>query len=452
MNPKANLLIIDDEKPIRELLRDVMANDRFVRIETAENGRDALDKLKGFPADIIVSDIMMPEMNGLELMKNLRAANSDAYVLFITGYGNITNAVEAMKLGAYDYITKPFDPSDLRTKIQRIIKREMFFEDNKTDGNICHSFENLIGQNKVMVDIYKTINHIAPSNATVLITGESGTGKELIAEAIHHRSLRKGKPFIKFNCASLTEGLINSELFGHEKGAFTGAIKQKKGIFELADKGTVFLDEIGDVPPSVQISLLRFLEDRTFKRIGGNQILKLDCRVICATNKVIPDLVKNGSFREDLYYRIKVITINAPPLRERRSDIPLLANYFLKKYSDENKRRISRISPSGMDMLIAYSWPGNVRELANVIGHGVLICNKEEITPACLPSEINPGCNGGGFSLTLRSRSIPLAESILVKKVLEENNWNYKKAAKDLDIARNTLYSKTKRYGIKKPQ
>ena len=303
-----------------------------------------------------------------------------------------------------------------------------------------------------MFHVFQKIIDVAETNATVLINGETGTGKELIADSIHFGSPRRSQPLIKVNCAALTETLINSELFGHEKGAFTGATAQKKGHFELADKGTIFLDEIGDIPIPTQISLLRVLESGTFQRVGGTRTLKVDTRVICATNKDLFSAVKEKLFREDLFYRINVVPIHMPPLRERKSDIPLLANQLLKKYCTETKKNIHRISRAAMNILIRYNWPGNVRELANIIENAVIFCKGRELIPANLPEEMRKTTQKKGFTLVLSSRSLPLAEATMIHKVLEETSWNLKQAAKELDIARGTLYSKMKKYGIESPQ
>ena len=314
-----------------------------------------------------------------------------------------------------------------------------------------YRFENIIGLDPKMFKIFQKITGVAKTDATVLITGESGTGKELIAEAIHYKSTRRSNPLVEVNCAALTETLINSELFGHEKGAFTGAVTQKKGHFELADKGTIFLDEIGDIPALTQISLLRVLESGTFQRVGGTRTLKVDTRIICATNRNLLEAIKEKSFREDLYYRINVVSIHTPPLRERKSDISLLANHFLKKYCAKMKKDIPRISKAVMDIFHHYNWPGNVRELMNVIENAVIFCHGREIIPDNLPEELRKYSQTRDFTLSLSSRSLPLAEATLICKVLEETNWNLKKSAEELDIARGTLYSKMEKYGIEKP-
>lgn len=453
MSSKIKLLFVDDEEAIRRLFCRAMMNEALL-IETASDGKEALKKLKTFPADIVITDVRMPNMDGLALLGEIRIRYPDIFVVIVTGYGTIEDAVKAMKEGAYDYILKPFDFDTIRMVIEKITGHKRILEKNffpGKDRRKGYRFDNIIGQDPEMFEIFQRIIDVAKTNATVLITGETGTGKELITEAIHHKSPRRDGPLIKLNCAALTETLINSELFGHEKGAFTGAIAQKKGHFELADGGTIFLDEIGDIPISTQISLLRVLESGTFQRVGGTRTLKVDTRVICATNKDLSNAVKEKLFREDLFYRINVVSIHMPPLREKKSDIRLFINHFLKKYCTEAKKSIPRISRAAMNILIQYAWPGNVRELANITENAVIFCKGREITPADLPKELKETSQKEGFTLGISSPSLHLAESTMIRKALEETNWNLKQAAKELDIARGTLYSKMKKYGIEKP-
>ena len=453
MSSKTKLLFVDDEGPIRRLFRRGMGQDESVLLKTASDGKEALKKLKTFHADIVITDMKMPKMGGLALLEEIRIRYPDIFVVILTAYGSIEDAVKVMKAGAYDYILKPFDFDVIRMVIEKITGQKRILEKSIFPGKERrkgYRFENIIGQDPKMFEIFQKIMDVADTNATVLITGESGTGKELIDEAIHFRSPRRSEPLIKVNCAALTETLINSELFGHEKGAFTGATAQKRGHFELADRGTIFLDEIGDIPLRTQISLLRVLESKTFQRIGGTTTLKVDTRIICATNKDLSDAVKEKLFREDLFYRINVVPIHMPPLRERKSDIPLLANHFLRKYCTETKKNILGISRAATNILYRYDWIGNVRELANIIENAVIFCKGRELIPANLPEELRKTTRKKGFTLVLSSRSLPLAEATMIQKVLEETNWNLKQAAKELDIARGTLYSKMKKYGIEK--
>ena len=451
---KMNVLFVDDEKGFRDSFRRALRKEDNVLLKTASDGKDALEKLKVFPADVVITDVMMPRMDGLTLLEEIRRLYPNIFVLVMTGFGSIEDAVRAMKIGAYDYILKPFDFDVIKLVLKKIaghkniLNKAVCVENERRKG---YRFENIVGQDPKMFEIYQKINDIAKTRATVLITGESGTGKELIAETIHYQSPRSDKPLVMINCAALTDTLINSELFGHERGAFTGAIKQKKGHFEMADSGTILLDEIGDIPITTQVSLLRVLELGTFKRVGGTRTITVNTRVICATNKDLSEAVRERLFREDLYYRINVVSLHIPPLRERKSDIPLLADHFLKKYSAEIERDVPQISKAAMDLLIRYDWPGNVRELANMIENTVIFAKGKEITPDDLPNELKDPPNEKGFHLNLPSSSLPLAESIMIRKVLEETNWNLKQAANELGIARGTLYSKMNKYEIKKP-
>jgi len=449
------LLFVDDEGPIRRLFRSVMGQDESVLLETVSDGKEALKKLKTFPADIVITDMKMPKMGGLALLEEIRIRYPDIFVVILTAYGSIEDAVKAMKAEAYDYILKPFDFDTIRRMIDKITDHKKILQKSIFLGKERrkkYRFENIIGQNPKIFHVFQKIMDVAETDVTVLINGETGTGKELITNSIHFGSPRRFQPLIKVNCAALTETLINSELFGHEKGAFTGATAQKRGHFELADRGTIFLDEIGDIPIPTQISLLRVLESKTFQRVGGTTTLKVDTRVICATNKDLSHAIKEKLFREDLFYRINVAPIHIPPLRERKSDIPLLANHFLRKYCTETKKNIHRISRAAINILIRYNWPGNVREMSNTIENAVIFCKGRELIPANLPEELRKTTRKKGFTLVLSSRSLPLAEATMIHKVLEETNWNLKQAAKELDIARGTLYSKIKKYGIKRPE
>ena len=452
MSSKIRILFVDDEEPICLLFRKAMAK-KPVLIQTASDGEEALRKLESFPAEIVITDVIMPKMDGHTLLKQVRLLYPSIFVIVITGQGCVEDAVRSMKEGAYDYIMKPLDFGRIESLIQKVTEHKRLLEKLVFPGKERrkkHRFENFIGQDPKMFEIFQRVNQVAKTNATVLIVGETGTGKELMAEATHFRSARKNGPLIKVNCAALTETIINSELFGHEKGAFTGAVSQKKGHFEFADGGTIFLDEIGDIPIWTQISLLRILETGTFQRVGGTKTLEVNTRFICATNKELSKAVSEKVFREDLFYRINVVSIQVPPLREKKSDIPLLANHFLEKYCSATEKNIRSISRPAMELLIRYDWPGNVRELANVVENAVIFSKGGEITPDILPKELIETPQSKGFTLRLPSRSLPLTESTLIRKVLEETNWNLKQSAKELNIARGTLYSKMKKYGIER--
>jgi len=447
------ILFVDDDEAVRQMFQDRLAEEPFL-LTTASSGQEALEKLETFPADVVITDFRMPGMDGLVLLEEIRMHYPDIFVVVVTGHGTIQDAVKAMKDGAYDYILKPFDFDTIRGVIEKISGHKRIL-DNGFFGSRApgkeYRFNKIIGQDPKMFVIFQKIMDVAKTNATVLITGESGTGKELLAEAIHHQSARREGPLVKVNCAALTETLINSELFGHEKGAFTGAIAQKKGYFEMADGGTIFLDEIGDIPITTQISLLRILESGSFQRVGGTHPLKFDARFIFATNQDLTHAVKEKLFREDLYYRINVVSIQVPPLRERKSDIPLLANYYLKRYSNETGKKILAISRAAMNILYRYDWPGNVRELSNVLENAVIFCKGREITPQNLPQEFRGDSLPRPWTLTLPSRSLDVLESSLLTRVLEATKWNLKQAARELEIPRGTLYSKMRKHGIQRP-
>ncbi|MBW6512971.1 MAG: sigma-54 dependent transcriptional regulator [Desulfuromonadaceae bacterium] len=447
---KTRLLYVDDEAAYRRIFSRELGDDPRFEIETAESGAAALQRLKTFPAEIVLSDLSMPGMDGIELLQEIRQRYAEIFVLILTGVDSSHEAVRAMKAGAYDYILKPFDITSLLMQLEKILKHRQLLDGNKEDSSAEFHFENLIGQDPAMFELFECIRRTAPTNATVLIRGESGTGKELIAAALHARSPRRDQVFVPVNCAALSEGLINSALFGHEKGAFTGADKRKAGFFEHAHNGTIFLDEIGDIPLATQVALLRVLELGTFQRVGGTETIKVDTRIICATNKDLEAAIQEKSFREDLYYRLNVVTLTAPPLRQRRTDIPLLADYFLHRYSQENNKGIKAISKEALDLLCAYHWPGNVRELGNVIARAVVFCSGTELQPAHLPTELRDNKQSAGFHLNLTSSLLPEIEATVIRQVLEAKNWNLSQAAEALGIARGTLYSKIKSYGLEK--
>ena len=453
MKTDTTILFVDDETAYQKAFVRAMRKEKQFQIVTASRGIEALQLLQTTPTDVVLTDIKMPEMDGLTLLKKIREKYPDIFVIVITGYGSVEDAVRAMKLGAYDYLQKPFDFDLIKMLLEKIVEHRRIIKASVVkpeDQRKRYRFENIIGQDRKMFKIYEMINAVAKTSASVLITGESGSGKELIAEAIHYRSHRRDKPFHQVNCAALTESIINSELFGHEKGAFTGADTQQIGMFEKANEGTLFLDEIGDIPLQTQVSLLRVLETGTFQRVGGTQTVQVNTRILCATNQDLSGAIQDKRFREDLFYRINVVSIDVPPLRERNLDIPLLAAYFMEKYSQENAKNIKGISKSAIKILNQYHWPGNVRELGNVIKHALIFCKTSKIQPINLPDNIKQAFQNKKFRLTLTSPSLPLAEAALIQKVLNENHWNLKQAAMELEIARGTLYSKIKKYKLKK--
>lgn len=384
------ILVVDDEPNIRRVLSAVFEKAGY-QVLTAENGRKALDVISSEPGlDVVVCDLIMPDLNGVEVLEAAREINPGLSVVMITAHGTIKTAVDAMKIGAFDYITKPFDMDEIKLVVKNAIERSELLKENtqlKQELKSRYKFEGIIGNSGKMQEVYKIVERVANSNATVLIRGESGTGKELIARAIHYNSPRAVKPFVAVSCAALPETLLESELFGHEKGAFTGAAGRKAGRFELANQGTLFLDEVPEISPAMQVKLLRVLQEREFERIGGTKTLRVDVRLIAATNRDLEQAVANGEFRADLYYRLQVIQVFLPSLRERREDIPDLVEHFLAKFSDQNGKSLKYVSQETMDMLMHYSWPGNVRELENAIERCVVLADGDggPITPDLLP-------------------------------------------------------------------
>jgi two-component system, NtrC family, response regulator AtoC len=445
MKRKAKILVVDDEAIVRESLRDWLSDCGY-QIFTAENGHQALEIIERERLSIIITDLVMPEMDGIELMKRAKDIIPNIEVIIITAYGSITTAIAAMKEGAYDYIEKPFCPERAELLVQKLVEHQGLIEENislhqKLEER--HRFENIIAKSPKMQQVIEVIKTVAKSNATVLIMGDSGTGKELVARAIHAQSQRRGKPFIAVSCAALPESLLESELFGHEKGSFTGAYAQKKGKFEIAHRGTLFLDEIGEMSANIQVHLLRVLEEKEFTRVGGNELIKVDVRVVSATNKDIRKAIASGQFREDVYYRLNVVTIELPPLKERKEDIPLLAQHFLKKFALENQKEIAGFSPDATNFLLNYEWPGNVRELENAIERAVILAQNSNIEVTDLPHQN-----------LLLARSAPPgkrlkdAEKNHILNILTETEGNYSEAARILGISRMTLYNKAREYGI----
>jgi len=392
-NGTGTILIADDEPNIRRVLEASFTKDGYT-VLTAENGRKALDIVSTEPnIDVLLSDLIMPDMNGVELLEAVREINPGMSVLMITAHGTIKSAVDAMRLGAFDYITKPFDMDEIKVIVKKALERRHLISENqdlRQQLKSRYKFDNIVGTSSRMQEIYKMIERVADSRASVLIRGESGTGKELIARALHYNSQRSSNPFVPVVCIALSEQLLESELFGHEKGSFTGAIGQKPGRFEMAHKGTLFLDEIGDIPGNVQMKLLRVLQEREFERVGGLKTIKVDVRVVTATNQDLEKGVKEGTFREDLFYRLQVVQITLPPLRERKEDIPALVEHFIGKYGKENGASIKFASPEALEMMLYYNWPGNIRQLENTMERAVVLAdpNAQLITPDLLPMEI----------------------------------------------------------------
>ncbi len=440
------ILIVDDEPIMRESLAGWLERDGH-EVEKTASGEEALERLKDTRFDILLVDIKMEGMSGLDVLKQVRESDPDVQIVMITAYGSIATAIEAIKNGAYDYLLKPFEPAELGILIEKIIEhqaqvRENIFLKQQYEDRI--RFENMIGQSRPMQEVFDLIQDIAPVGSTVLITGETGTGKELAARAIHTNSPRCECPFVSVNCGSIPEHLMESELFGHQKGAFTDAKATKKGRVELAHGGTLLLDEIGEISMRMQIDLLRVLEDHVFYRVGGTQPIEGDFRVVAATNKNLEEAIKEGTFREDLFYRLNVITFRMPSLRERKEDIPLLAEHFLHRFSQETNKAVDLISREAMDEMMLYEWPGNIRELENAIERAVVVCKGRKIIPEDLPI-FRPD------DLTLPvDNTIVEVEKAHINRILNENQWNVAKSAKILGIDRSTLYSKIKRHNIRK--
>jgi DNA-binding NtrC family response regulator len=440
------ILIVDDELIMRESLAGWLERDGHA-VQTAASGEEAMEKLKQTHFDIFLVDIKMEGISGLEVLRRVKEGDPDAEVVMITAYGSIPSAIEAMKDGAYDYMLKPFDPNELGVLIEKIIQHQQQARENiylKEQYKERTRFESMIGQSKPMQEIFDLVCAVAPMDSTILITGETGTGKGLAAKAIHTNSSRREGPFVTVNCGAIPEHLMESELFGYQKGAFTDAKRTKKGRLELAHGGTLFLDEIGEISMRMQIDLLRVLEDGVFYRVGGTQPIEADFRVIAATNRKLEAAIKEGSFREDLYYRLNVISFKMPSLNQRKEDIPLLAEHFLYRFAQETNKTINKISREAMDEMMLYDWPGNIRELENAIERAVVVGREREILPVDLPifcHELPP---------PIRANSLAEVEKAHIKQVLIENQWNIARSAKILEIDRSTLYSKIKRYEIAK--
>ena len=450
-----SVLVVDDEVGARESLRMILKTDYAVFL--AKDAEEAILQIKEHPPDVILLDIILPDLDGLKLLEKIKQKEPDVIVIMITATKTVKTAVEAMKLGAYDYVTKPFDVDELRLIISRALstqalEKEVIYLRKEVDRSFV--FENIIGKSKVMKEMFGMVKQVADSKSTVLVMGESGTGKELISRAIHYNSNRKNYPFVTINCAAIPETLIESELFGHEKGAFTNAIEKKLGRFEVAHQGTLFLDEIGELSLATQAKILRFLEEKEFNRVGGSKTIKVDVRLITATNRDLNQLLKKGVFREDLYYRINVVPIIIPPLRERKEDIPILLDHFVKKYNEESNKRVKGVSKEALELMMNYEWPGNVRELENSIERVIALTSNEYIQPDELP-----------IPLTNISKTNGLRESVLTGKVsflkaeeefergiildtLKKTNYVQSHAAEMLGISRRILKYKMDKLGI----
>jgi two-component system response regulator AtoC len=449
MATKTAVLVVDDDLTACRLIQEVLAREGY-QVEIAERGKEALEKAGTTLFDVVLSDVRMPDLDGVEVLRALKHLSPETAVIMVTAFGSIETAIETIKEGAYDYISKPFKLDEVKLTVKRALDHKRLLRENlqlRQELKAQHRLENVVGRSASMLEVYKIVARVASGSSTVLIQGESGTGKELIARAIHYNSPRADHPFVLVDCGALAESLLESELFGHMKGAFTGAIANKKGLLEEAEGGTCFLDEVGDIGPSLQAKLLRFLQEREIRRVGGRESIKLDVRVIAATNKELDALVQQGKFREDLFYRLNVVAITLPPLRKRREDIPLLAEYFLSKFALQNKKDISHISPEAIPFLCEYHWPGNVRELEHVIEQTVALTRNPVLLPEDLPAKLKgllaADPHAEGSSWTLRE-----GVKRHIQAVLRQANGNKKLAARLLGINRRTLYRLAQRYQI----
>ncbi|ATM75282.1 sigma 54-interacting transcriptional regulator [Serratia fonticola] len=441
--PNAHILLVEDDLSHCTILQ-ALINGWGYRVSVAHNGRQAFEQVRAQPFDLILSDVRMAEMDGIAALKAIKSYNPAIPILIMTAYSNVESAVEAIKAGAYDYLTKPLDFDTLQLTLARALEHTLLKSENQDlKQRLRFDQQNFIGRSEPMRKLLEMIAMIAPSEATVLISGESGTGKELIARAVHANSLRKERPLVSINCAALSESLLESELFGHEKGAFTGADKRREGRFMEADQGTLFLDEIGEVSPLMQAKLLRAIQEREIQRVGSNQTLSVDVRLIAATNRDLLADVEAGRFRQDLYYRLNVVTVESPPLRARSEDIPLLAMHFLAKFAERNRKTVKGFTPLAMDMLLKYPWPGNVRELENSVERGVILLSGDFISEKELPLSISQCVDVQPDSQCGQAiQPLEQVEKQAILAALEQTAGNKTEAAKQLGITRKTLLAK----------
>jgi DNA-binding NtrC family response regulator len=462
MTPRRTVLIVDDDKNTREGLKRALQG--LYEVVLADSAEKALPLLDERTVDIVLSDIRMSGMDGMTLLPRITARSNPPIVIMLTAYGNVETAVEAIKLGAYDFLTKPVNLDHLDLLIKRALRTHEVESENlnlRAQLDSRFGLENIVGQSAAIQEVFDVIKQAAPSQATILIQGESGTGKELVAHAIHQLSSRSKGPFIPVHCAALAPTLMESELFGHEKGAFTGAAERRRGRFEMADGGTLFLDEIAEIPTTIQVKLLRILEERQFERVGGHQTLDVDIRLIAATNADLGAMIKAKTFRDDLFFRLDVVSITLPPLRKRADDIPLLFSHFLKEFNSKNNKQIEDITPEAMDMLTAYAWPGNVREFRNVIERMVVLARAPRLTVRDLPHSIKSAIQGEAPELAHglkgeHARSAPASmaegERLMIYAALKKNNGNRTLASEQLGISRRTLQRKLKEYRSLPPE
>lgn len=460
MSPR--ILIVDDEEiVVRSCLR-ILGNSDY-ELEAVQDGWEALQRIDENDYDVVILDIMMPKIDGMEVLQRVKETHPDIDVIMVTGHSQIETAVQSMKLGAFDYLPKPFDPDELELVVARALERRELLRENltlKSEISSKYRFENIVGSSPQMQNVFRLIAKCAPTNSTILLEGESGTGKELIARAIHYNSLRKDKPFVPVDCSSLSEGLLESEMFGHVKGAFTGAVSNKKGLFEIADNGTLFLDEIGNISLAIQAKLLRVIQEREFKAVGDTRTQAANFRLVTATNKDLKAMVAEGTFREDLYYRINIFPVAVPPLRERRDDIPPLAYHFLKVFAADLDKTMTDISAEAMNLLSNYDWPGNVRELENTIQRAVILATDTTIRQAHLVGIIDmmprldiavpkTGDDLKRVKKVAREKSVESIEKLFVIEALKRNAWNVTRSAEDTGMQRANFQALMKKYNIR---
>jgi DNA-binding NtrC family response regulator len=461
--PNPRILVIDDEMIVCESCKRILEEDGY-EVETALSGKEAFEKMRENPFDIVITDLKMPGIDGMEVLKTFRKEYPDTIVIMITGFSTVETAVEAMKLGAFDYIPKPFTPDEVSIVVKKAIEKKSLLLENiylRQELQEKYGFHNIVGKSKKMQEIYRIIAKVAMTDSTVLIYGQSGTGKELIARAIHFNSPRRDKQFVPVDCAVLSENLLESELFGHIRGSFTGAVTTKPGLFEVADGGTVFLDEVGNISLAIQAKLLRVLQEREFTPVGGTKAKKVDIRLIAATNKDLEKMIKEETFREDLYYRLNIVPIILPSLKERQEDIPLLAVHFLKKYAEEMGKTIKGFTPEAMEKLVRYPWPGNVRELENVIERTVVMLDEEmvRVEHLVLPGQQERGRLEDHVPTTseelkeikkqVREKAVEEIERAFVLNALERNHWNATRASEEVGMLRPNFQALMRKYNLR---
>ncbi len=449
MNP-ASVLIVEDDTKLRHALKEIMTREGYA-VDATESGDTAVSMIKDTVYDLVITDLKLPGIDGMDVLRSVQRLARDTSVIIVTAYATVDTAVEAMKEGAEDYIAKPFNLDEIRLVVRKVLDKKALVDDNRFLRNQLkkkYSFGNLVGNSEAMVEVYKTIEKIKDSRATILLLGETGTGKELVARAIHFNSVRSEKPFLPVNCAALAETLLESELFGYVKGAFTGAVRDKQGVFEVAHGGTVFLDEIGDISPRLQQILLRVLENGEIQPVGSTTRRKVDVRVVAATNKELEDMVKQGTFRADLYYRLNVISLELPPLRMRKEDIATLAGHFLRKYATENEKTINDMSRDALRLLERYHWPGNVRELENVVERATLLETSREITPESLPENIRNAPQAPPVNPDEDLQTLEEVGRTYIETVLKKTGGNKARASEILGINRTSLWRMIQRLKI----